>query len=357
MILPTSVLTCSSRASCSPGATQQFNSQEVKTLETMYKGIPLLSAGRPRRRYRRRRHHDSRHDISAFPDAPNLATIGTDEDGETILYTAKTTDSLSGCTRGVEGTAKAWPSGTTIARNFTNKDFDALQKNIQEAKKQADQGVSDAASAKSAAATAQSTANAVGTAASGAQSTANAAGTAASNAQTAADNAQTAADNAQSAADDAQSAIDEHAADKQNPHGVTAAQVGAAAASHKHGNLTSDGKLGSTANLPVFTGTGGLAQAEAVLSAAAKLGRGYGACSTAAATKAKAVTLRALRSSPARDRGREVLLRQHCDRAHAEHQQHWRKVDLLQAGEAVAADFSRPATSISSSTTARSMSS
>ncbi len=260
-------------------------------METMYKGIPFspqvaladgIGAG------------DTTipvTDISAFPDAPNLATIGTDEDGETILYTAKTTDSLSGCTRGVEGMAKAWPSGTTIARNFTNKDFDALQKNIQEAKKQADQGVSDAASAKSAAATAQSTANAAGTAASGAQSTANAAGTAASNAQTAADNAQTAADNAQSAADDAQSAIDEHAADKQNPHGVTAAQVGAAAASHKHGNLTSDGKLGLTANLPVFTGTGGLAQAEAVLSAAAKLGRGYGACSTAAATKAKAVTL------------------------------------------------------------------
>ena len=80
-------------------------------------------------------------DISAFPDAPNLATIGTDEDGETILYTAKTTDSLSGCTRGVEGMAKAWPSGTTIARNFTNKDFDALQKNIQEAKKQGLWGV------------------------------------------------------------------------------------------------------------------------------------------------------------------------------------------------------------------------
>lgn len=103
-------------------------------METMYKGIPFspqvaladgIGAG------------DTTipvTDISAFPDAPNLATIGTDEDGETILYTAKTTDSLSGCTRGVEGTAKAWPSGTTIARNFTNKDFDALQKNIQEAK-------------------------------------------------------------------------------------------------------------------------------------------------------------------------------------------------------------------------------
>jgi hypothetical protein len=230
-------------------------------------------------------------DISAFPDAPNLATIGTDEDGETILYTAKTTDSLSGCTRGVEGTAKAWPSGTTIARNFTNKDFDALQKNIQEAKKQADQGVNDAATAKSAAdaakgaadtakaqadkgvndaATAKSTADA-------AQSTANAAGTAAGNAQNAADNAQSAADT--------------HAANKQNPHGVTASQVGAAAASHKHGNLTTDGKLGSAANLPVFTGTGGAIQTETAVSAAAKLGRGYGACSTAAATKAKAVTL------------------------------------------------------------------
>ena len=61
-------------------------------METMYKGIPFspqvaladgIGAG------------DTTipvTDISAFPDAPNLATIGTDEDGETILYTAKTTD-------------------------------------------------------------------------------------------------------------------------------------------------------------------------------------------------------------------------------------------------------------------------
>lgn len=72
-------------------------------------------------------------DISAFPDAPNYATIGTDADGETILYSAKTTTSLSGCTRGVEGTAKSWPSGSVIGRNFTNKDFSALQANIKEA--------------------------------------------------------------------------------------------------------------------------------------------------------------------------------------------------------------------------------
>lgn len=230
-------------------------------------------------------------DISAFPDAPNLATIGTDEDGETILYTAKTTDSLSGCMRGVEGTAKAWPSGTTIARNFTNKDFDALQKNVQEAKTQADKGVNDAATAKSAADAAKGAADTAKAQADKGVKDAAGAKSAADAAQSAANAAGTAASNAQNAADNAQSAADTHAANKQNPHGVTAAQVGAAAASHKHGNLTSDGKLGSTANLPVFTGTGGLAQAEAVLSAAAKLGRGYGACSTAAATKAKTVTL------------------------------------------------------------------
>ena len=50
-------------------------------------------------------------DASAFPPAPNLATIGTDEGGETILYTAKTETALSGCRRGVEGTARAWMAG------------------------------------------------------------------------------------------------------------------------------------------------------------------------------------------------------------------------------------------------------
>ena len=68
--------------------------------------------------------------IDAFPDAPNYATIGTDENGETILYAAKTDSALSGCTRGVEGTAKAWQAGEVIARNFNSVDLDALQQNI-----------------------------------------------------------------------------------------------------------------------------------------------------------------------------------------------------------------------------------
>lgn len=61
-------------------------------------------------------------DASAFPPAPNLATIGTDEGGETVLYTAKTETALSGCRRGVEGVAKAWMAGEPIGRNFTAKD-------------------------------------------------------------------------------------------------------------------------------------------------------------------------------------------------------------------------------------------
>ena len=77
-------------------------------------------------------------DVAAFPDAPNYATIGTDEDGETILYTAKTATALSGCTRGVEGTAKAWAAGELIGRNFTAADHAALIENVKDAAKTAE---------------------------------------------------------------------------------------------------------------------------------------------------------------------------------------------------------------------------
>lgn len=72
-------------------------------------------------------------DVTVFPPAPNLATIGTDENGETILYTAKTATALSGCQRGVEGTAKAWRSGDPIGRNFTAKDHNDLIAAVAEA--------------------------------------------------------------------------------------------------------------------------------------------------------------------------------------------------------------------------------
>jgi hypothetical protein len=38
---------------------------------------------------------------------------------------------------------------------------------------------------------------------------------------------------------------------------LSAADIGAAASSHSHGNLTSDGKIGSTSGLPVITTTSG----------------------------------------------------------------------------------------------------
>ena len=65
-------------------------------------------------------------DVSCFPDGPNLATIGTDETGETIFYAAKTADALSGCQRGVEGEARTWMAGEPVGRNFTAKDHNDL---------------------------------------------------------------------------------------------------------------------------------------------------------------------------------------------------------------------------------------
>ena len=63
---------------------------------------------------------------SVFPEGPNYATIGTDEQGETIKYAAIADGLLSGCQRGVEGTARAWQSGEVIARNFTALDHAEL---------------------------------------------------------------------------------------------------------------------------------------------------------------------------------------------------------------------------------------
>jgi len=107
-------------------------------------------------------------DASVFPPAPNYATIGTDEGGETIEYAAKADGLLSGCTRGVEGTAKTWQKGEVIARNFTKTDQDDLITGIEAAQ-------TTATAAATAADNAQQTANRAASAAEAAQSTADAA--------------------------------------------------------------------------------------------------------------------------------------------------------------------------------------
>lgn len=69
-------------------------------------------------------------DASLLPAAPNLAVIGSDETAETILYTGKSGNNLTGCTRGFQGTAKAWGAGVKVARNFTAYDYDSLRTNV-----------------------------------------------------------------------------------------------------------------------------------------------------------------------------------------------------------------------------------
>ncbi len=72
-------------------------------------------------------------DASKLPDGPNLAVIGYEADAEIIRYATKDGDNLGGVTRGVNGTtAKAWPVGTVIARNFTAYDHEAFRRNIEE---------------------------------------------------------------------------------------------------------------------------------------------------------------------------------------------------------------------------------
>jgi len=71
-------------------------------------------------------------DASKLPPAPNLATIGTDETAETILYTGKSGNNLTGVTRAFEGAAKSWSAGAKIARNFTNRDFESILNNIED---------------------------------------------------------------------------------------------------------------------------------------------------------------------------------------------------------------------------------
>lgn len=71
-------------------------------------------------------------DGSVLPDGPNLLTIGTDEAAETILYTGKNGNELTGITRGFQGTAHSWAPGTKVARYFTAYDHDVTINNISE---------------------------------------------------------------------------------------------------------------------------------------------------------------------------------------------------------------------------------
>lgn len=69
--------------------------------------------------------------VAGFPAAPNLATIGTDENAEIIRYNGISGSSLTGCERGFYGTtAKIWPVDTLVYRAFSLYDYEALRSNV-----------------------------------------------------------------------------------------------------------------------------------------------------------------------------------------------------------------------------------
>lgn len=68
-----------------------------------------------------------------LPDAPCLLVFGGDSDSpETVLMTAKnvSTNQIT-VTRAVEGVAREWLAGVTVARLFTAADLSAVQENIE----------------------------------------------------------------------------------------------------------------------------------------------------------------------------------------------------------------------------------
>jgi hypothetical protein len=70
-------------------------------------------------------------DDSRVPDdLPNLMTIGTGTNAETIKVVSKDGSAIT-VVRGFQGIAKPWPTGSVIARNFTEYDYNALIENIQ----------------------------------------------------------------------------------------------------------------------------------------------------------------------------------------------------------------------------------
>ena len=73
-------------------------------------------------------------ELWVFPPGKNLAVLGAGNDAETVEYTSKSGDSgagtLLGVTREIQGTAKAWDTGTKISRRLTAYDIDSLRENL-----------------------------------------------------------------------------------------------------------------------------------------------------------------------------------------------------------------------------------
>lgn len=69
-------------------------------------------------------------DVSKLPDPPNIVTIGDGEDSETIRYGGKAGNNLVSVTRGFEGAAKTWNSGTPLANVLCAQHIRAMQDHL-----------------------------------------------------------------------------------------------------------------------------------------------------------------------------------------------------------------------------------
>lgn len=70
-------------------------------------------------------------DPARVPEPPNLMTLGTGTNAETVKVTEISGSAIT-VERGFQGIAKSWPAGTVIARNFTEYDYGALKDNIED---------------------------------------------------------------------------------------------------------------------------------------------------------------------------------------------------------------------------------
>ena len=69
-------------------------------------------------------------DGSVLGKLPTLAVIGEGKDAETVLVTSTRSDGGFTIERAVEGEQKAWKKADLVARNWTNKDYEAIRANI-----------------------------------------------------------------------------------------------------------------------------------------------------------------------------------------------------------------------------------
>jgi|GEM_PF-4791166 len=70
-------------------------------------------------------------DMSRLPSAPNVATIGVEENAELFLYNGIEGNALTGCIRGFSGTlAQVWPADEPVYRAYSSYDHTAFLDNI-----------------------------------------------------------------------------------------------------------------------------------------------------------------------------------------------------------------------------------